>query len=56
MKSEKQILNFGKKIIKEELEKILKRENKNEIAEECFKFLETRTALDLNGLGDIFEH
>jgi ribonuclease D len=42
--------------IKEELEKILKRENKNEIAEECFKFLETRTSLDLNGLGDIFEH
>jgi len=42
--------------IREELEKILKRENKNEIAEECFKFLETRTTLDLNGLGDIFEH
>ena len=42
--------------IKGELEKILKRENKNEIAEECFKFLETRTTLDLNGLGDIFEH
>ena len=42
--------------IKEELEKILKRENKNEMAEECFKFLETRTKLDLNGLGDIFEH
>ena len=42
--------------IKGELEKILKRENKNEIAEECFKFLETRTILDLNGLGDIFEH
>jgi ribonuclease D len=42
--------------IKEELEKILKRENKNEIADECFKFLETRTKLDLNGLGDIFEH
>ena len=42
--------------IKEELEKTLKRENKNEIAEECFKFLETRTTLDLNGLGDIFEH
>ena len=42
--------------IKEELEKILNRENKNEIAEECFKFLETRTILDLNGLGDIFEH
>jgi len=31
--------------IKGELEKILKRENKNEIAEECFKFLETRTTL-----------
>ena len=42
--------------IKGELEKILKRENKNEIAEECFKFLETRAVLDLNGLGDIFEH
>ena len=42
--------------IKGELEKILNRENKNEIAEECFKFLETRTKLDLNGLGDIFEH
>jgi len=42
--------------IKGELEKILKRENKNEIAEECFKFLETRTTLDLNGLDDIFEH
>ena len=42
--------------IKGELEKILNRENKNEIAEECFKFLETRTILDLNGLGDIFEH
>ena len=42
--------------IKGELEKILKRENKNEIAEECFKFLETRTTLDLNGLCDIFEH
>jgi len=42
--------------IKTELEKILTRENKNEIAEKCFQFLETRTALDLNGLGDIFEH
>ena len=42
--------------IKEELEKIQKKENKNEIAEECFKFLETRIKLDLNGLGDIFEH
>ena len=39
------------------LEKILKRENKLELAEQCFKFLETRTSLDLAGLtGDIFEH
>jgi len=43
--------------IKNELEKILKRENKLELAEQCFKFLETRTLLDLAGLtGDIFEH
>ena len=42
--------------IKIELEKILKRENKSHIAEKCFEFLETRTTLDLNGLGDIFEH
>jgi len=42
--------------IKGELEKILKKEKKNKIAEDCFKFLETRTKLDLNGLGDIFEH
>ena len=42
--------------IKDELHKILKRENKDKIAERCFEFLETRTNLDLNGLGDIFEH
>lgn len=42
--------------IKVELDKILKRENKSHIAEKCFEFLETRTNLDLNGLGDIFEH
>ena len=42
--------------IKDELQKILKRENKDKIAERCFEFLETRTNLDLNGLGDIFEH
>ena len=43
--------------IRDELEKILKRERKLELAEQCFKFLETRTALDLVGLsGDIFEH
>ena len=45
------------KLNKKELEKILKRENKLELAEQCFKFLETRTSLDLAGLtGDIFEH
>ena len=42
--------------IKAELDKILKRENKSHMAEKCFEFLETRTNLDLNGLGDIFEH
>ena len=42
--------------IKIELDKILKRENKSTIAEKCFEFLETRSDLDLNGLGDIFEH
>ena len=42
--------------IKVELDKILKRENKLHLAEKCFEFLETRTNLDLNGLGDIFEH
>ncbi|MAK12331.1 MAG: ribonuclease D [Candidatus Pelagibacter sp.] len=42
--------------IKIELEKILNRENKLNLAEKCFQFLETRTNLDLNGLGDIFEH
>ena len=42
--------------IKAELDKILERENKSHMAEKCFEFLETRTNLDLNGLGDIFEH
>lgn len=42
--------------IKFELEKILKRENMQQIAKRCFEFLEIRTDLDLKGLGDIFEH
>ena len=42
--------------IKIELDKILNRENKMDIAKKCFEFLETRSNLDLNGLGDIFEH
>ena len=43
-------------VIKLELEKILKRENMQQIAKRCFEFLEIRTDLDLKGLGDIFEH
>jgi ribonuclease D len=42
--------------IKSELEKILIREKKLDLAKKCFEFLETRTDLDLAGLGDIFEH
>ncbi len=42
--------------IKSELEKILIRENKEELANKCFIFLETRTDLDLAGLGDVFQH
>ena len=42
--------------IKSELEKILIRENKLDLAKKCFEFLEIRTDLDLAGLGDIFEH
>ena len=43
--------------LEEELKKILKRENKLELAVQCFKFIETKTALDLIGLTqDIFEH
>ncbi|MEK9959845.1 MAG: ribonuclease D [Pelagibacteraceae bacterium] len=42
--------------IKSELEKILIRENKLDLAIKSFEFLETRTDLDLAGLGDIFEH
>ena len=42
--------------IKLELEKILKRENKEQLAKKCFEFLETRSDLDLCGLTDIFEH
>lgn len=42
----------------ETLEKMLKRENRKHIAENCFKFLTTRVELDLNGWEneDIFIH
>ncbi len=44
--------------IKEELDKILIRENRMELAEHCFKFLKPRVTLDLAGWNnqDIFAH
>ena len=43
--------------IKEKLDQMLIRENRNEIAKKCFAFLETRVALDLGGWeDDIFSH
>jgi len=44
--------------IKNELDKMLKRENRLKIAEECFNFLKHRVALDLAGWNnqDIFSH
>ena len=43
--------------IKSELEKMLKRENRMELFNNCIKFLDTRIKLDQNGFKfDIFEH
>lgn len=43
--------------IKEKLDQMLLRENRDEIAKKCFAFLETRVALDLGGWEeDIFSH
>ena len=44
--------------IKNKLDKLLKRENKEEIAKKCFEFLKTRSELDLIGFEnlDIFAH
>jgi len=43
--------------IKEKLDQMLMRENRNEIAKKCFMFLETRVELDLGGWEeDIFSH
>jgi len=44
--------------IKNELDKMLKRENRLEIAEQCFNFLKHRVTLDLAGWNnqDIFSH
>ncbi len=44
--------------IKHQLDQILKRENKEEVAKKCFAFLKTRSELDLIGFEnlDIFAH
>ena len=44
--------------LKEKLDKILEREGRMELAQECFNFLPTRARLDLNGWSepDIFQH
>ena len=44
--------------LKRHLDRMLKRENRTALADECFKFLETRIELDLLGWGevDIFAH
>ncbi len=43
--------------LKEKLDEMLKREGRFEIANQCFKFLQTRSALDLLGFeNDIFSH
>ena len=44
--------------IKDELDKLLIRENRSELADACFKFIEHRTNLDLEGWAeqDIFKH
>jgi ribonuclease D len=44
--------------LKRHLDRMLKREGRMELAQQCFDFLDTRTALDLMGWGeqDIFAH
>ena len=43
--------------LKEKLDEMLKREGRLEIANQCFKFLQTRSDLDLSGFeADIFSH
>jgi ribonuclease D len=43
--------------LKEKLDEMLKREDRLEIANQCFRFLPTRASLDLSGFeGDIFSH
>ena len=43
--------------LKEKLDLMLKRENRDQLAKHCFEFLNTRSELDLNGWDeDIFSH
>ena len=43
--------------IKNELEKMLKRENRMELYKKCLEFLDTRIKLDQSGFKfDVFEH
>lgn len=43
--------------IKRHLDMMLKREDRADLAQKCFEFLETRATLDIGGWGfDIFEH
>ena len=48
----------SKKTIKDNLDKILKRENRMELSKACFDFIKIRTDLDLSGWSelDIFKH
>ena len=61
--SEKQMIYAANDVIflhkiKECLDEILNRENKYDLAQSCFNFIETQVRLDLNGWKDqnIFEH
>ena len=43
--------------LKKKLDEMLKRENRIELANQCFNFLNTKVSLDLNGWDeDIFSH
>ena len=43
--------------IKEKLDKVLKRENRDKLAQKCFEFLPTQAELDLLGFSeDLFMH
>ena len=42
--------------IRRQLDSMLAREGRTELAEQCFNFLRVRRTLDLAGFGEIFEH